>query len=236
MTGGKNALVLFSGGQDSTTCLAWALDRFASVETVGFTYGQRHVAEMDARPRVLDSIRGRFPKWVSRLGDDHVLALDVLAQIGGTAMTEDVCIATREDGLPNTFVPGRNLMFLMAAAALGARRGISDLVGGMCETDYSGYPDCRSETMEAMQRALNLGMAGVFTIHTPLMHIDKAASWRMAETLGGRALVDLIVDETVTCYLGDRTQQHEWGYGCGRCPACKLRTSGYERYRGGVFA
>jgi 7-cyano-7-deazaguanine synthase len=228
---GPSALVLFSGGQDSTTCLAWALDRFAAVETVGFAYGQRHAAEMDARVRVLDAVRARFPQWAARLGEDHVLPLDVLAQIGGTALTDDLAIARRADGLPTTFVPGRNLMFLTAAAALAARRGMRDLVGGMCETDYSGYPDCRADTMEAMERALCLGMAGDYTIHTPLMHIDKAETWRLAERLGARALVDLIVEETVTCYLGDRTRKHDWGYGCGRCPACKLRARGYERYR-----
>jgi 7-cyano-7-deazaguanine synthase len=225
------ALVLFSGGQDSTTCLAWALDRFAAVETVGFIYGQRHAAEMEARQRVLAAVRAQFSKWASRLGEDHVLALDVLKDIGGTAMTEGVAFAARDDGLPNTFVPGRNLMFLTAAAALGYRRGIRDLVGGMCETDYSGYPDCRADTMEATQRALRLGMAMDVTIHTPLMHIDKAETWRLAERLGGQGLIDLIVEETVTCYLGDRTRRHEWGFGCGRCPACKLRAGGYERYR-----
>ena len=235
MTDTGKALVLFSGGQDSTTCLAWALDGFDAVETVGFAYGQRHATEMDARLRVLDAIRGRFPDWAARLGEDHVLALDVLAQIGGTALTDDVAIARRADGLPNTFVPGRNLMFLTAAAALAARRGIRDLVGGMCETDFSGYPDCRNETMEAMQRALRLGMAEDYTIHTPLMHIDKAETWRMAERLGGLELIDVIVDETVTCYLGDRTRKHDWGYGCGRCPACKLRAAGYDRYRQSVF-
>jgi 7-cyano-7-deazaguanine synthase len=203
---------------------------------VGFAYGQRHAAEMEARERVLAAIRARFPKWAAKLGEDHVLALDVLKDIGGTAMTEKVAFAARADGLPNTFVPGRNLMFLFAAAALAARRGMRDLVGGMCETDYSGYPDCRADTMAAMQQALRLGMAGEYTIHTPLMRIDKAETWRLAERLGGRALVDLIVDETVTCYLGDRERRHDWGYGCGRCPACKLRAGGFERYREGVTA
>jgi 7-cyano-7-deazaguanine synthase len=228
----SKALVLFSGGQDSTTCLAWALDRFAAVETVGFTYGQRHASEMEARPRIREALQ-RFSKWAPRLGPDHVLSLDVLAQIGGTALTDDVAIAMRADGLPTTFVPGRNLMFLTAAAALGHRRGIRDLVGGMCETDCSGYPDCRSDTIEAMQRALQLGMAEDFTIHTPLMHIDKAATWRLAEALGGRALLDLIVEETVTCYRGDRIHRHEWGYGCAECPACELRARGFARYREG---
>ena len=230
----NSALVLFSGGQDSTTCLAWALDRFASVETVGFVYGQRHAAEIDARLRVLEALRGAFPHWRERLGADHVLSLDVLSQIGGSALTDDVAIAMRADGLPTTFVPGRNLMFLTAAAALGTRRGIHDLVGGMCETDYSGYPDCRHDTMAAMQEALTLGFAQEFVIHTPLMHIDKAETWRLAERLGGNALVAMIVEETVTCYEGDRVHRHAWGYGCGACPACTLRAQGYRKYRGEV--
>ncbi len=228
----NNALVLFSGGQDSTTCLAWALEQFTVVETVGFAYGQRHAVEIEARPRVLERLRREFPHWPDRLGSDHVLSLDVLAQIGGSALTDDVAIAMRADGLPTTFVPGRNLMFLTAAAALGTRRGIHDLVGGMCETDYSGYPDCRLDTMQAMQRALTLGFAEEFTIHTPLMHIDKAETWRLAERLGGEALVALIVEETVTCYEGDRSHLHAWGYGCGVCPACVLRIQGYRKYRG----
>ena len=227
-----SALVLFSGGQDSTTCLAWALQRFASVETVGFVYGQRHVAEIDARARVLARLPCDFPTWGNRLGADHVLSLDVLSQIGGSALTDDVAIAMRADGLPTTFVPGRNLMFLTAAAALGTRRGIHDLVGGMCETDYSGYPDCRNDTLQAMQQALTLGFAEEFIIHTPLMHIDKAATWRLAEQLGGEALIALILEETVTCYEGDRAHRHAWGYGCGVCPACALRAEGYRRYRG----
>src|ERR1700741_4448678 len=228
--GNASALVLFSGGQDSTTCLAWALDRFARVETVGFTYGQRHLAEMEARPCILESIRSRFPRWTAKLGEDHVLSLGVLTEIGGTALTDALAIATRADGLPTTFVPGRNLMFLTAAAALAARRDIRDIVGGMCETDYSGYPDCRDDAIKAMQRALNLGMAQDFTIHTPLMKIDKAETWRLAEALGGTALVRLIVEETVTCYRGDRTA-HAWGRGCGDCPACALRARGFARYR-----
>jgi 7-cyano-7-deazaguanine synthase len=228
----SSALVLFSGGQDSTTCLAWALERFAWVETVGFVYGQRHVAEIEARVRVLDGLRREFAAWRDRLGPDHVLSLDVLSQIGGSALTDDVAIAMRADGLPTTFVPGRNLMFLVAAATLGTRRGIHDLVGGMCETDYSGYPDCRNETMQTMQQALTLGFAEEFVIHTPLMHIDKAETWRLAERLGGEALVTLIVAETVTCYEGDRTHKHAWGYGCGICPACALRAAGFRRYRG----
>ncbi|HXJ00266.1 MAG TPA: 7-cyano-7-deazaguanine synthase QueC, partial [Micropepsaceae bacterium] len=227
---GRKALVLFSGGQDSTTCLAWALTQFDHVETVGFAYGQRHAVELDVRPRILARLRDEF-SWLNRLGDDHVLSLDVLAEIGGSALTDDVAIAMRSDGLPTTFVPGRNLMFLTAAAALGARRGLYDLVGGMCETDYSGYPDCRNETMQAMQKALTLGFAQHFTIHTPLMRIDKAETWRLAERLGGIALVDLILEDTVTCYHGDRLHRYDWGYGCGTCPACKLRAAGYENYR-----
>jgi 7-cyano-7-deazaguanine synthase len=228
--GGK-ALVLFSGGQDSTTCLAWALDNFTYVETVGFAYGQRHAAELAARPRILARFRQVFPHWCERLGVDHVLSLDVLSEIGGSALTDDVAIALRADGLPTTFVPGRNLLFLTAAAALGTRRSIRDLVGGMCETDYSGYPDCRNETIEAMQKALALGFAATFVIHTPLMRISKAETWQLAERLGGVALVDLIVEETVTCYEGDRTRRHEWGYGCGVCPACQLRARGHAQYR-----
>jgi 7-cyano-7-deazaguanine synthase len=225
----RPALVLFSGGQDSTTCLAWALDRFAGVETVGFAYGQRHAAELAARQIVLSRLRAQFAEWNAKLGPDHVLGLDVLSQIGGSALTDDVAIGMRADGLPNTFVPGRNLLFLTAAAALGARRRIYDLVGGMCETDYSGYPDCRAGTISAMRRALTLGMAREFEIHTPLMRLDKAATWRLAEQLGGKKLVELIIGETVTCYEGNDTR-HEWGRGCGRCPACRLRASGYSRY------
>jgi len=228
----RRALVLFSGGQDSTTCLAWALDEFAAVETVGFAYGQRHAAELLQRPRIIERMRSDFPKWRERLGEDHLLSLNVLSEIGGSALTGDTAIALRADGLPTTFVPGRNLMFLTAAAALGTRRGIHDLVGGMCETDYSGYPDCRRETIDALQKALALGFAEDFTIHTPLMTIDKAETWRLAERLGGDALVRLVVEDTVTCYEGDRVHRHEWGYGCGVCPACRLRVSGYTRYRG----
>jgi len=229
---GRKALVLFSGGQDSTTCLAWALNEFADVETVGFAYGQRHVAELAARPHILARLREEFALWRGKLGLDHVLSLDVLSEIGGSALTDDVAIAMRADGLPTTFVPGRNLMFLTAAAALGTRRGIHDLVGGMCETDYSGYPDCRGEAIAAMEKAIGLGFAESFVIHTPLMKIDKRETWRLAERLGGEALVKLIVDDTVTCYEGDRAHRHDWGHGCGECPACRLRAAGYARYRG----
>ncbi|MBN9556586.1 MAG: 7-cyano-7-deazaguanine synthase QueC [Alphaproteobacteria bacterium] len=230
MVNAEKALVLFSGGQDSTTCLAWALERFARVETVGFFYGQRHAVEMDARPKIRASLTAQFPQWRDRLGTDHVLNLDLLREIGGTAMTEERTIAMGADGLPNTFVPGRNILFLSAAAALAFRRDARHLVGGMCETDYSGYPDCRDDTIKALQVALNLGMDRRFVLHTPLMWIDKAATFALAATLGGKALVDLILEETVTCYLGDRTHRHDWGYGCGTCPACDLRAKGYARY------
>ena len=219
-----SALVLFSGGQDSTTCLAWALARFDRVETVGFDYGQRHAAELAARPHIL--ARMKSPK----LGDDHLLPLDVLKAIGGSALTDDVKIEMGESGLPTTFVPGRNVMFLTVAAALGYRRGIFDLVGGMCETDFSGYPDCRDDTVKAMQVALNLGMNQRFVLETPLMWIDKAQTWRLAQELGGEALVDLIQRETHTCYLGERGDLHDWGHGCGHCPACQLRADGFARY------
>src|SRR6201996_7318990 len=219
-----SALVLFSGGQDSTTCLAWALSRFDRVETVGFDYGQRHAAELAARPRILAQMKK------DRLGADHLLPLDVLKAIGGSALTDDVKIEMGDSGLPTTFVPGRNVLFLTVAAALGYRRGIPNLVGGMCETDFSGYPDCRDETVQATAKALSLGLAREVKVHTPLMWIDKAATWRLAEELGGKALVDLIVQETVTCYEGNRTHRHAWGYGCGKCPACALRAAGYEKY------
>jgi 7-cyano-7-deazaguanine synthase len=226
-----SALVLFSGGQDSTVCLAWALARFAQVETVGFDYGQRHRAELEARPRILEMLRVGFPQWAPRLGEDHVLPLDTLKAIGGSALTDDVKIAMGEDGLPTTFVPGRNVVFLTLAAALGYRRGIAELVGGMCETDFSGYPDCRDETVQATATALCLALARAVRVHTPLMWIDKAATWKMAEDLGGASLVSLIVEETVTCYVGDRSNRHDWGYGCGKCPACELRATGYSHYR-----
>jgi 7-cyano-7-deazaguanine synthase len=226
----ETALVLFSGGQDSTTCLAWALERFARVETLGFRYGQRHAVELDCRPVILAEMRKRFPSWAEKLGEDHVLDLGVIPALGATAMTHDIAIEAKGAGLPNTFVPGRNLLFFTAAAALAYRRGIRTLVGGMCETDYSGYPDCRDDTIKALQVALGLGMERRFVLETPLMWIDKAATWEMAEALGGRALLELIVEHTHSCYLGDRTRRHEWGLGCGRCPACVLRKQGHERY------
>jgi 7-cyano-7-deazaguanine synthase len=226
----RGALVLFSGGQDSTTCLAWALENFSAVETLGFSYGQRHAAELAARAPILARLRREYPVWAGRLGRDHVLSLAVLSEIGGSALTDDVAITLRADGLPTTFVPGRNLLFLTAAAALATRSSVLDVVGGMCETDFSGYPDCRAETMAALQQALRLGFAAEFTIHTPLMRIDKAETWRLAERLGGPGLVRLIVEETVTCYEGAPTEQ-VWGKGCGQCPACRLRAAGHARYR-----
>jgi 7-cyano-7-deazaguanine synthase len=224
------ALVLFSGGQDSTTCLAWALDRFAEVETVGFDYGQRHAAELAARPRLLEAFRKLFPDWCDKLGEDHPLSLDVLKAIGGSALTDAMKIEMGAGGLPTTFVPGRNLLFLTAAAALAYRRGARHLVGGMCETDFSGYPDCRDDTIKALGHALDLGMDTHFNLHTPLMRLDKAATWALAEQLGGQPLVDLIIEETVTCYEGDRSHRRSWGYGCGACPACDLRAKGYQQF------
>ncbi len=225
-----NALVLFSGGQDSTTCLAWALERFAHVETIGFDYGQRHRIELDVRPAVLAGLRG-MAGWRGKLGDDHMIDLAVLGQISQTALTQNVAIAMQDNGLPNTFVPGRNLIFMNFAAAFAYRRGIKNIVTGVCETDFSGYPDCRDDTMKAVQLALNLGMESRFVIHTPLMWIDKAQTWKLAQSLGGDTLVDLIREESHTCYNGDRTHRHDWGFGCGACPACELRAQGYEGFK-----
>jgi 7-cyano-7-deazaguanine synthase len=224
------ALVLFSGGQDSTTCLAWALERYAQVETLGFDYGQRHRVELEVRPRVLAALRERLPHLAAALGEDHVIDLSVLGQISDTALTRETEIAMQQSGLPNTFVPGRNLVFLTFAGALAYRRGARHIVAGMCETDFSGYPDCRDDTMKAMQLALNLGMDTRFVIDTPLMWIDKAATWTLADKLGGDALIDIIRSDTHTCYNGDRAHFHDWGYGCGTCPACMLRAAGYQRY------
>lgn len=226
----NSALVLFSGGQDSTTCLAWALNRYDHVETLGFDYGQRHAIELTMRPQLLDSLRTMRSDWKCKLGKDHVLDLSLLAAISDTALTSDVAITMQENGLPNTFVPGRNLLFLTSAAALAYRRGISDLVGGMCETDYSGYPDCRDETLRSLEQAINLGMASKLAIQTPLMWLNKAQSWQLAATLGGQELVELIRTETHTCYLGERGVLHAWGHGCGSCPACELRARGYADY------
>ncbi len=230
-TSNHSALVLFSGGQDSATCLAWALERYQRVETLGFDYGQRHAIELTIRPPLLASMRALKPQWAERLGDDHLLDLSVLGKISDTALTSDVAIAMQDNGLPNTFVPGRNLLFITLAAALAYRRGIEVLVGGMCETDFSGYPDCRNETMQSLQSTLRLGMASKLTIDTPLMWLDKAATWKLSEDLGGAPLVELIRSGTHTCYLGERSELHDWGYGCGQCPACELRAKGYDRYR-----
>ena len=226
----KTALVLFSGGQDSTTCLALALSKYERVETVAFDYRQRHSVELEARLKVLAEIKAQFPDWASRLGEDHLLDLAVLGQVSETALTRDTAFAMEQTGLPNTFVPGRNLLFLTLAAALAYRRGLEVIVTGVCETDYSGYPDCRDDSMKAMQLALSLGMDKRFLIETPLMWIDKAETWRLAQQLGGQPLVDLIVEHTHTCYLGDRSHRQDWGYGCGTCPACDLRAKGFARF------
>ncbi|MBV8889038.1 MAG: 7-cyano-7-deazaguanine synthase QueC [Alphaproteobacteria bacterium] len=233
ITQAEPALVLFSGGQDSATCLGWALDRFAAVETVGFDYGQRHRVELDCRREFLARLRPLFPPWAEKLGMDHVLDLPVLGQISDTALTRAGEIAFGAAGLPNTFVPGRNLLFFTFAAALAYRRGARHLVGGMCETDYSGYPDCRDDALKSLQATLSLGMDHRFVIHTPLMWRDKKATWTLARDLGGDALVALIRDETHSCYVGDRTHGHAWGYGCGGCPACQLRRAGWEAFVGG---
>jgi 7-cyano-7-deazaguanine synthase len=227
----KTALVLFSGGQDSTTCLAHALKTYERVETIAFDYRQRHHVELEARVQVLAEIRRQFPHWAPRLGQDHMLDLAVLGAVSETSLTRETAFKMESSGLPNTFVPGRNLLFLTLAAAVAYRRGLQVIVTGVCETDFSGYPDCRDDTMKAMQLALSLGMDKRYLIETPLMWIDKADTWRMAEALGGTALVDLIVEHTHTCYLGDRAHRHAWGYGCGTCPACELRARGWERYR-----
>ncbi|MEY8875140.1 MAG: 7-cyano-7-deazaguanine synthase QueC [Leptothrix sp. (in: b-proteobacteria)] len=226
----RTALVLFSGGQDSTTCLAWALQRFARVETIGFDYGQRHRIELDCRLTVLAELRRQFPDWAGRLGDDHLIDLSLLRQLGGSALTTERAIELQDNGLPNTFVPGRNLLFIGVAATLAYRRSASVLVGGMCETDYSGYPDCRDNTLKALQVALSLGLAAPMTLETPLMFLTKAQSWALAEDLGGAALVELITEHTHTCYLGERGARHAWGYGCGHCPACELRHAGHAAW------
>lgn len=228
------ALVLYSGGQDSTVCLASALECYGRVETVGFAYGQRHTIEMTTRQELLRQLRIAFPIWGARLGDDHVLELPTLGRISETSLTRDVAIEMSGAGLPNTFVPGRNLLFFTYAAALAYRRGIRTLVGGMCETDYSGYPDCRNDTLQTLAKTLSLGMDAEFRIETPLMYVDKAGTWAMGHALGGDRLVDLIVEHTHTCYLGDRTHRHAWGYGCGSCPACELRAKGWEQWRAGT--
>jgi len=227
----QRALVLFSGGQDSTVCLAWALDRFEHVETIGFDYRQRHRVELECRDAIRERLRAAFPRWAGRLASDHVLDLRVLSDVSDTALTRDSAIAFHQNGLPSTFVPGRNLLFFTFAAAIAYRRGIKHLVGGMCETDFSGYPDCRDDTLKAVQVALNLGMDRRFVLHTPLMWIDKAGTWALAKALGGQPLIALVVELTHTCYLGDREHTHAWGRGCGTCPACKLRSAGYQQFR-----
>ncbi len=225
------ALVLFSGGQDSTTCLAWALARHRRVETVGFAYGQRHAVELDCRAPLRAALAA-MPDWGDRLGPDHMVDLTgAIAAVGATALTSEAEIAIGAEGLPTTFVPGRNLQFLVSAAAIAYRRGLRRIVGGMCETDYSGYPDCRDDTIKAMQVALNLGMQRRFVLEMPLMWRDKAATWAMAERLGGAALVGLIVEQTHSCYRGERGIRHDWGHGCGDCPACALRAAGWRRWR-----
>jgi len=226
-----HALVLFSGGQDSTVCLAWALEQFAHVETVGFDYGQRHRVELAARHRVRDRLSALHAHWRQRLGEDHVVVLDALAAISETALTRDIAIEVAASGLPSTFVPGRNLVFFTFAAALAYRRGLRHLVAGVCETDFSGYPDCRDDTIKAMQVALNLGMERRFVIHTPLMWIDKAATFELAHAIAGPPFIDVLVEDTHTCYLGDRSHRYEWGYGCGQCPACRLRADGFAKWK-----
>jgi 7-cyano-7-deazaguanine synthase len=228
----ESALVLFSGGQDSTTCLAWALARFGAVETIGFDYGQRHRVELECRTRISSRLKGEFPEWGAKLGEDHLVDLSVLGRLSETALTRDSAIEFAENGLPNTFVPGRNLLFFTLAAAIGYRRGLKHLVGGMCETDYSGYPDCRDDTLKSLQATLSLGMDHRFVIHTPLMWRDKRATWELARELGGDHLVELIREDSHSCYRGERGQRRDWGYGCGDCPACDLRRKGWEAYAG----
>jgi 7-cyano-7-deazaguanine synthase len=226
----QKAIVLFSGGQDSTTCLAWALQNFSAVETVGFAYGQRHSIEMSVRAPLLAAIRALDTAWEAKLGEDHVIDLSVLGQVSESSLTQDTEITMAASGLPTTFVPGRNLVFLTFAAMLAYRRGARHVIGGMCETDFSGYPDCRDNAVKAMQLALNIGMDTDFVLHTPLMWIDKEATWSLAQQLGGPHLIDLIIEGTHTCYNGDRTHRHDWGYGCGTCPSCELRANGYAQF------
>jgi 7-cyano-7-deazaguanine synthase len=226
----RRALVLFSGGQDSTACLAWALDRYAHVETIGFDYGQRHAIELECRLHVRSALHSHFPRWARKLGEDHLIDLSVLAQISDTAMTDTRAIEMTAQGIPNTFVPGRNLLFFNFAAAVAYRRELSVLVGGMCETDFSGYPDCRDNTLRALQVAISLGLEAPMTLDTPLMWLDKAQTWALTEELGGEPLIELVIEHTHTCYLGDRSQRHAWGYGCGLCPACDLRRKGYNTW------
>ena len=227
----ETALVLFSGGQDSTVCLAWALERFSRVETIGFDYGQRHAIELSVRARLREKMSALKSGWAARLGDDHMIKLDALAAISDTALTRQTAIEIADSGLPTTFVPGRNLVFFCFAGALAYRRGARHLVAGMCETDYSGYPDCRDDTIKAMQVALTLGLDKRVAIHTPLMWIDKAETFALAVEIGGEAFLDLLIEESHSCYLGDRTKRHDWGYGCGTCPACQLRAQGFAKFK-----
>jgi 7-cyano-7-deazaguanine synthase len=229
----NSALVLFSGGQDSTVCLAWALERFARVETIGFAYGQRHAIELEVRPRIRSALAAHSQNWRERLGEDHLVSIDALAEISETALTRQAEIGIAQSGLPTTFVPGRNLVFFAFAGTVAYRRDISHLVAGMCETDFSGYPDCRDDTIKAMQLALTLGTDRRFVIHTPLMWIDKAATFALAQEIGGAGLIDILLAETHTCYLGDREHRHDWGLGCGQCPACRLRAAGYAKWKAG---
>ena len=227
----ETALVLFSGGQDSTVCLAWALERFSRVETIGFDYGQRHAIELSVRARLREKMSALTSGWAARLGDDHMIKLDALAAISDTALTRQTAIEIADSGLPTTFVPGRNLMFFCFAGALAYRRGARHLVAGMCETDYSGYPDCRDDTIKAMQVALTLGLDKRVAIHTPLMWIDKAETFALAVEIGGEAFLDLLIEDSHSCYLGDRSRRHDWGYGCGTCPACQLRAQGFAKFK-----
>jgi len=231
----ENALIMFSGGQDSATCLAWALSRYDYVETVGFHYEQRHAVEMECRKKVLENIANAFPRWAERLADDHIVDLSALGAMSETSLTRDVEISMSDEGLPNTFVPGRNLIFLNFAAALGYRRGLTRLIGGMCEADFSGYPDCRKETLDAQMQAISLGMDRVFTLETPLMQKSKSGAWNLAYKLGGQKLVEIILEDTHTCYMGERGERFDWGYGCGTCPACELRRQGWKKYASGRF-
>ena len=227
----ETALVLFSGGQDSTVCLAWALERFSRVETIGFDYGQRHAIELSVRARLREKMAALNSGWAARLGDDHMIRLDALAAISDTALTRQTAIEITDSGLPTTFVPGRNLVFFCFAGALAYRRGARHLVAGMCETDYSGYPDCRDDTIKAMQVVLTLGLDKRVAIHTPLMWIDKAETFALAVEIGGEAFLDLLIEESHSCYLGDRSKRHDWGYGCGTCPACQLRAQGFAKFK-----
>ncbi len=224
------ALVLFSGGQDSATCLAWALEKFKRVETIGFDYRQRHRVELECRSRVLGKIKKIKPNWSAKLGEDHLIDLSLISKLGDTALTKDMKIEILATGLPNTFVPGRNLFFFVTAATVAYRRNISTLIGGMCETDYSGYPDCRDDSIKALKQAMSLGLDRNLDIQTPLMWLTKAKTWDLADKIGGNDLINLIISETHTCYKGERSIKHCWGFGCGTCPACELRENGFNQF------